>query len=143
LFGVGLFLASVGSILSIIAYSALQAPGGFTAGIGIKAGGTSILIGATVIAAVAFLRASRHQEAGKLGVVSRRDGLLGIGALIAGVALLVASIGGMVSTSSGASVFLNGKEVAAGWLDAVQAIGFSAGLIGAAVGFFLSQRSRA
>jgi hypothetical protein len=65
-----------------------------------------------------------------------------VAALIGAIAYLWLFIGWVVATSSGADVILDGKEVAAGWLSAVQGFAWCAGLAGAAVAFFLGRRAR-
>jgi hypothetical protein len=134
-------LLVISTILLITAYSDSPVPGGFKAGLGTQAFGYSILIGAAVCAAVAFFRSRSHRETGQVDVIPVRDGLMSVAALVAGLAYLVMTIGWVMFTSSAAGFLLTGKGLAASWLDSVQTLGWSAGLVCASVGLYLSRRS--
>jgi hypothetical protein len=137
----GTLLLAVSTILQTVYFSDAGAPGGFTTGLGMQAASAFLITASLATAAVAFWAATRHALP-PASHVARRDGLLWVAALIGAIAYLWLFIGWVVATSSGADVILDGKEVAAGWLSAVQGFAWCAGLAGAAVAFFLGRRAR-
>jgi hypothetical protein len=138
----GTLLLAVSTIVDTVYFSNGGAPGGFTTGLGMQAASAFLLTAAVIVAAVAFLVATGMSVRSSDRVL-RRDGLLSVAALVGSVAYLFLFIGWTVATSSGADVILDGKEVAAGWLSAVQGIAWCGGLACAAVGLFLGRRMRA
>jgi hypothetical protein len=137
----GTLLLAISIILETVYFSDGGAPGGFTTGLGMQAASTFVLTAAVLTGAIAFWAATRPSLPPS-SHVARRDGLLSLAALIAAVAYLFLFIGWVVTTSSGADVIFDGKEVAAGWLSAVQAFAWCGGLLCAAVAFFLGRRVR-
>jgi hypothetical protein len=137
----GTLLLAVSTILQTVYFSDAGAPGGFTTGLGMQVASAFLITASLATAAVAFWAATRLAPSPATHV-ARRDGLLWGAALIGAIAYLWQFIGWVVATSSGADVILDGKEVAAGWLSAVQGIAWCAGLACAAVAFFVGRRAR-
>jgi hypothetical protein len=135
----GTLLLAISTILDTVYFSDAGAPGGFTTGLGMQAAATFVLTAAVLTGAVAFWAATRLSLPPS-SHIARRDGLLSLAAMVGAFAYLFLFIGWVLATSSGADVIFDGKEVAAGWLSAVQSFAWCGGLLAAAVGFFLGRR---
>jgi hypothetical protein len=87
-------------------------------------GGDVVLIDAAVLATVGFVASRSRGSVELLEWAGQRDGLLWMADLVGANAFLILFIGGVITTSSGASTVLTGKEVAGGWLEAVRDFGW-------------------
>ena len=135
--GVAVLLLAIADIVGSTTAGVVQ---GASSDAGIEAAGLLILMGAAVIRAVAFLMSSQRLRRGDLSW-SGRNVLLGVAMILAGISFLLIAIGGMLSAGHTASLgFIDGKLVAALWLQAVQYMGWVAAFSCASIRFFLSLR---
>lgn len=140
-FVAAIVLKLVADIIALVFFSDNQAPGGITGGYTLTVVGDIVVLGAGIIATIAFFQAvSRRRRTQP--VVAWRDGVLAIGTGIASVGFLLAAIGGMVYAGATSSIGFDGKIVAAGWLTAVQILTWMSAFICASIGLTLSWRRK-
>ncbi|HKD94440.1 MAG TPA: hypothetical protein VKB43_06990 [Gaiellaceae bacterium] len=106
-------------------------------GLGLRAGGEFFVAVAAVAAAVAFFGSSGRRKRGEPWV-ARREGSLGIAAIVFAVGFLFVSVGLMLFASQITGI---GREEAAYWLMAVGQLFLAFAAVCGAIGFFSSRNA--
>jgi hypothetical protein len=135
---VGGLLLVIGGILDLLVDRVVR--GVSNAGVVVATIGSAILIGAGVIAAVAFLISRQHQQR-RPAWMSRRDGTLGLSAVVFALAFLTMAIGGAMQAGAWSGSGIGWKSITSLWLSAATYLVFAAAAVTASIGFFRSRES--